>query len=317
LKAVILTMPRREVGHQGSKLKVNASQRAHCPPAAEKFISQPLYLLRLRWAIDCVVLTRRAQWDRDSRFLVWRPVCDMPIKVQCACGAAFAAKDELAGKTVKCPKCKSPLKIAAAGGSPKSAAQAVAAKPSAPKAVKVRPVPQESAAVVPVTSTESLFDEIGLQAAAAGTRPCPGCTEPMPIEAVVCIKCGYNSRIGRRMETAKVGGADGDAGHGAVANALLEKAAQTLEDDENEDRKKTGEGMPWWVYLIGLAALVGFLGTMLWLGNKAEWEKEEAKKKEKQGQVQVQRWANGTEIAGFMEPATWPRAMRPLNEANS
>jgi hypothetical protein len=56
---------------------------------------------------------------------------------------------------------------------------------------------------------------------------------------------------------------------------------------------------------------------MLWLGNKAEWEKEEAKKKEKQGQVQVQRWANGTEIAGFMEPATWPRAMRPLNEANS
>ena len=35
----------------------------------------------------------------------------MPIKVQCACGKAFAAKDELAGKTVKCPGCQKPLKI--------------------------------------------------------------------------------------------------------------------------------------------------------------------------------------------------------------
>ena len=217
----------------------------------------------------------------------------MPIKVQCACGAAFAAKDELAGKTVKCPKCKSPLKIAAAGGSPKSA-QPLAAKPSAPKAVKVKPVPQESAAVVPVTSTESLFDEIGLQAAAAGTRPCPGCTEPMPLEAVVCIKCGYNARIGRRMETAKMGG-DLEGGHGAVATGLLEKAAQTLQEDEAEDIKKTSEGMPWWVYLIGLAVLVGFLGTMLVLGNLKEAAKEREKQKEKQGQVQVD-WADGSEL---------------------
>ena len=32
----------------------------------------------------------------------------MPIKVACQCGASFAAKDELAGKAVRCPKCKQP-----------------------------------------------------------------------------------------------------------------------------------------------------------------------------------------------------------------
>jgi hypothetical protein len=171
---------------------------------------------------------------------------------------------------------------------------------------------EEPAAVLPVTSTESLFDEIGLQAVAAGTRPCPGCTEPMPLEAVVCIKCGYNARIGRRMETAKEGG-EGDGGHGAVTTGLLEKAAQTIDEDAAEDRKKTGEGMPWWVYLIGLAALVGFLGTMLYLGNLAEWRKEEEKKKE-QNKVQIQR-ENGAFVAAVRWPATRLQALRPRAEA--
>jgi len=35
----------------------------------------------------------------------------MPIQVACQCGQRFAAKEELAGKTVKCPKCGSPLAI--------------------------------------------------------------------------------------------------------------------------------------------------------------------------------------------------------------
>ena len=39
----------------------------------------------------------------------------MPIKVKCgSCSAAFSAKDGLAGKTVKCPKCSSPLRVPAA-----------------------------------------------------------------------------------------------------------------------------------------------------------------------------------------------------------
>jgi len=243
----------------------------------------------------------------------------MPIKVQCSCGAAFAAKDELAGKTVKCPKCKKPLKIGAAGGAPaKSAAQpkqAAAARP-VPKPVKVKPIAEEKASAAPGTSTESTFDEIGLQAAAVGTRPCPGCTEPMPLEAVICIKCGYNTRLGRRMETAKLGGSggDGEGGHGSVTAALMERAAQVLEDDVKEDIKKTSEGLPWWVYLIGLLALVGFLGTMVVLGNR--YEAEEQKKKEQGQKGQIQR-DNGVRFAGVNSPAALPWTGQLAAKANS
>src|SRR5205807_1854739 len=44
----------------------------------------------------------------------------MAITVSCACGQGFRVKDDLAGKTVKCPKCNSLLTIPAAqaGGEP-------------------------------------------------------------------------------------------------------------------------------------------------------------------------------------------------------
>jgi hypothetical protein len=35
----------------------------------------------------------------------------MPIKARCACGRSLVVKDELAGKLVKCPDCKEPLRI--------------------------------------------------------------------------------------------------------------------------------------------------------------------------------------------------------------
>jgi hypothetical protein len=209
----------------------------------------------------------------------------MPIKVQCACGKAFAAKDELAGKTVKCPGCQKPLKIpggqAAAAKEPaKAAAKTASAKPGAPKPPATKPTAGKSASASKPTAAPSsaaanadLFDEIGLQAAAAGTRPCPGCTEPLDLKAVVCIKCGFNTLLGRRMQTVKVGGEDeGPVGHGAVAHDLLGKAAKVIEEDQAEEVKKTKEGMPWWVYLIALLFLIGVATAMLMF-----WGKEEPK----------------------------------------
>ena len=35
----------------------------------------------------------------------------MPIKVSCKCGKRFLVKDELEGRSVKCPQCSQPLKI--------------------------------------------------------------------------------------------------------------------------------------------------------------------------------------------------------------
>src|SRR5205814_5727645 len=124
---------------------------------------------------------------------------------------------------------KAPAKVAAA-----KPAAAVAAAGRKPPAAKAPPAPT----TVPATS-DSLFDEIGLQAAAANTRPCPGCTEPLPIEAVVCIKCGYNTRLGRRMQTLKLGSEAAGGGHGAIVEDLMNRAALTMDEDAEEEVKKT------------------------------------------------------------------------------
>jgi hypothetical protein len=108
-----------------------------------------------------------------------------------------------------------------------------------------------------------------------------GCAEPLPQEAVVCVKCGYNTKLGRRMTTTKAsGGGDEHAGHGAVAADLLERAAQTMEEDKEAEKATTNEGLPWWVYLILLAVLLGFLGTMVVIANKPE-----PKDKDKKGSL--------------------------------
>jgi hypothetical protein len=198
----------------------------------------------------------------------------MPIKVQCACGKAFAAKDELAGKTVKCPGCQKPVKIPGGTASPASAKPAaskqVAAKPAA-GAASSKAVPKSAPAP---KNGDDLFDEVGLQAVAAGTQPCPGCSEPMPLQAVVCIKCGYNTRIGRRMETVKEHNEGGETGHGAVAQDLLNRAASIIDGDAQEEKKKTKEGLPWWIYLIFLLALLGLATWMLMRGGEEPKEEK-------------------------------------------
>lgn len=181
----------------------------------------------------------------------------MPIKVQCDCGKAFAAKDELAGKTVKCPGCQKPLKIPANAG-----ATSPAKAPAKPAPTKSAAAKAAVAAAPPPSTNDDLFDELGLAPPTEGMRPCPGCTEPMPLQAIICVKCGYNTRIGRRMTTER--DESGDAvGHGAVAQDLLNKAATVIDGDEDEEKKKTNEGLPWWVYLLVLILLISLAAFML------------------------------------------------------
>lgn len=194
----------------------------------------------------------------------------MPIKVQCACGKAFAAKDELAGKTVKCPNCQQPLKIAAGGGNNQPAKAAAPTGKSAPAKAAA---PKAAPAAPP---HDDLFDEIGLAPPVEGMRPCPGCSEPMPIDAILCVKCGYNTRIGRRMHT-EVAEAEEHVGHGAVAQDLLDKAANVIDGDAEAEKAKTAEGMPWWVYLLVLIVLISIAAAMIMRGSGEETKEEDKK----------------------------------------
>lgn len=64
----------------------------------------------------------------------------MPIVVQCQCGGKFQAKDELAGKTLKCPSCRQPIQVAAPQTkkpAPKPAGKTIALKCKCGQKLKV------------------------------------------------------------------------------------------------------------------------------------------------------------------------------------
>jgi ribosomal protein L40E len=165
----------------------------------------------------------------------------MPIKASCSCGAAFSARDDLAGRTVACPKCKQPLTI---------------------------PAPQAAAPAAPHANAD-LFDGLGMKARDTNVPRCPGCNADLPPNAVLCVKCGYNLKLGKRMqtismsgETAGVGGGGGHGGHGGATALLMARAAQAAEEDEIAERTKTKEGMPLWVLVVGLLSCILFAVVM-------------------------------------------------------
>ena len=118
----------------------------------------------------------------------------MPIPVACACGAKFAAKDELAGKRVKCPKCSQPLTIPAAGAAAAGASAAAAGAPAAARTAAAKP----SDAGDPIIA--ALLDEVGLTASKTGVR-CPNCRADVKPDDVMCVQCGYNIETGKKAKT--------------------------------------------------------------------------------------------------------------------
>jgi len=80
----------------------------------------------------------------------------MPIKVKCGnadCGKTLQVKDELAGKTVRCPGCQQPLKVPAANAAAatvKPSKPAAAAAPAKSTAAPAKTSPVKSAAPPPV-----------------------------------------------------------------------------------------------------------------------------------------------------------------------
>jgi hypothetical protein len=162
----------------------------------------------------------------------------MPIRVKCVCQQQFDAPDNLAGKTVKCPKCASPIVIP-------SRAVAMAARPVAP----------------PISPIASLLDEAGVKQ--RSVTGCPSCGAAFPPDAVLCVECGFNFRTGRKMET--MGAAPGfDPGESHTVNAefLIRRALENQEAEKLMQKKMVSFGIPWWGYLLILIGLIGFIVGM-------------------------------------------------------
>ena len=158
----------------------------------------------------------------------------MPIKVACQCGQNFAAKDELAGKKVKCPKCGQVLTI---------------------------PSPM-SLAEKPAEGISDLLDDVGMK---AGVARCPGCGSEMAEEAILCVVCGFDLRKGHRIKTRKGSVSDldnedlGDLPvHGVEA---LDDAERAIARQDRAGRLK--KGVPWWMFFLAFIGLVGFVIGMV------------------------------------------------------
>jgi hypothetical protein len=170
----------------------------------------------------------------------------MPIKVTCKCGQSFAAKDELAGKVVKCPKCANPLKVPAAGQ----------------KATAV-------AAATPVTGgLADLLDEVGLKAQHDDYkgRHCPSCNAPLAQNALLCVECGFNLETGRFVRGTSLAVAKEEKkkaeGHEGAAERLLDKAKHALVQEKVEQIKNVKEGMPVWA-IISTLIVIGTLAVSM------------------------------------------------------
>ncbi len=168
----------------------------------------------------------------------------MPIKVTCRCGQQFAAKDELAGKVVKCPKCQESLKIAA---------------PTSPQTSG----PQGAQAAAGPSAVAKLLDEVGFhlhEKEDEGVQHCPACDQKISDHALLCVFCGYHLETGKFVKgMGGVGPAAQKAeGHEGAALMLLKKAERVIEQDKDEERKMRTQGMPLWMIITILSIIASF-----------------------------------------------------------
>jgi uncharacterized Zn finger protein (UPF0148 family) len=149
----------------------------------------------------------------------------MPLRIVCSCGAKLNAKEELIGKSVKCPKCGNPIKVTA-----EAAEEAPTAKPKAEAAAKAKATKQPAAEPAGHAAMHDLFDEIGL----APVQPkadiqCPKCGAAMTEGAVICISCGFNTKTGKQLSSSSDGDAEANR-EKMYAQQAAKAAAKTAKD---------------------------------------------------------------------------------------
>lgn len=169
----------------------------------------------------------------------------MAIKVRCGnCSTGFQAKDSLAGRRVKCPKCKEPITIAAAQAT---------TSPTARKS------PAVAAAHNPLLD---LLDEQDVRSAARGPV-CENCGSELQPAAVICIECGFNLETGVQLQTEAY---EDDIASGIAdasmtdADMLMAKAEKDIEDvPVTSEQQNFGDGAD----SILIAVVAGIIGVVL------------------------------------------------------
>ena len=164
----------------------------------------------------------------------------MAFKVRCGkCNAGFQAKDELAGRRVKCPKCKEPLVIQPAGELATSRSR------------------QPATASAMHNPLLDLLDEQNIRSVVRGPI-CENCACELSPNAVVCVECGFNVETGQMLQTESYDD-DFDAANSdstmSDAERIMAKAERDIEDmPVTSEGQNFGDGSE--SYLIAAVGLI-------------------------------------------------------------
>lgn len=135
----------------------------------------------------------------------------MSIKATCGnCNASFKAKDSLAGKKVKCPKCKSPMLI-----------------PNPSTAVVVA----GGRGMTTYDPIADLLDEANVKTATRGAG-CPECGSEIQPGAVICVDCGLDFETGVQLKTKSGSGGSSEIEDVGLTDAdkIMRKAEEEIDE---------------------------------------------------------------------------------------
>ena len=139
---------------------------------------------------------------------------DVPGGAKASNGAASpAASPKAAPSPPRKPAAAPPAKAAVASPKPQPAPAKRLAAAEKPKPTP-KPAPEvetedyglaPAAAMAPASLGDFFDAELSTGPAAIPTgNYCPACRHPVPVNAVVCINCGYDSRTGKKHETVTI-----------------------------------------------------------------------------------------------------------------
>ncbi len=134
----------------------------------------------------------------------------MSIKATCGnCDSSFKAKDSLAGKRVKCPKCKKPMEV-----------------PSPPVVAATG-----ASALGAYDPIAELLDEANVKGVVRGAG-CPDCGAEVRAGAIICVDCGFNIETGEKLKTRTGGGVDSEIEDVGMTDAdkIMRKAEEEIDE---------------------------------------------------------------------------------------
>lgn len=173
-----------------------------------------------------------------------------PIKFRCkGCEKKIAVRAEYAGKKVRCPGCKEPLRVPAprpkrsATGAPVAVGAAPAdSSPGGASSISLEALAaMEANAPIELRELSSKATRQSHSPRIEGGKDCPGCDASVKPDAVLCVHCGHDFDSGKKLKTKQ-----------SKEKAPAVKGPRTL--------KQTA------IYWLVIAGIVAIAGVSIWGG---------------------------------------------------